>query len=485
MKYIPSAWGREFASLDVDEALGGGSAGPGKSLALLMDPMEQVVTEHQRCVKGEVDWGRSIGWAIHLRREFPRLEQTIHRSKLLFPQLDPGCSYDASIHKWRMSSGYQISFGHLKDTDSFLNYRSSEFTHLGIDEVGEIDNKDVYDELVLRVRTTDPVLRTMLKVRCTSNPVGNWVRDYFVQPAVEGRKIIRKSIKLSDGTMAERTRMFLPALLSDNPDPEFRRQYETSLRDRPAHIRAALLEGQWFIVPGAYFAPQWDPSRVVIDPFKIPAGWKRGRALDWGFQSEAVVLWFAVSPDGEIIVYREMTFNGPKAKEKLDAFHVAHRIRDAEIAAGQGEWNRIRDGSRLMGPADHNLWSDIGQRGSITMAHDMARVGVNWQKATKGRRQAAQQVIKRLMQRGQNDRPGLMFFRGCRRCIETIPMLPTDKEDCEVPEKCNYDHWYDAVSYICAANPLPSGHEDAQRDDDDDYDDNAPKPVNRGKYGYG
>ena len=481
MKYVASPWGNEFHSLAVDEALGGGSAGPGKSLALLMDPAPQIVVEHERCKTGEVEWGRSQGWALHLRREFPRLEQTIHRSKLLFPQLDASATYDTGTKKWTFSSGYKLQFGHLSEKDSFLNYRSNEYTWLGIDEVGEVESKDTYDELVLRVRTTDPVLATMLKVRCTSNPCANWVRDYFVDPAPEGRKVIGKKIHLSDGTDTTRTRLFLPARLSDNPDVGFRRQYEASLRDRPRHIQASLLLGQWYVIAGAFFADCWDDTRVVIKPFKIPSGWKRFRSGDWGFKNYCVILWWAVSPEGEMICYRELTLNGAKAKEKLDAYGVAQRIKDTELT--HGEWNRLRDCARLTGPMDTQLWEERGHRGP-TMAHDMARAGVFWQKATKGRKQAAMQVVKRLMQRGYDDRPGLMFFENCKNCIATIPALKTDETDDEVPAKGGPDHHYDAVSYACASNPLPSGREDRLGgDDDDDYE--VPRRQDRGMYGYG
>ena len=291
MNYLPSSWGREFHSLDVDEALGGGSAGPGKSLVLLMDPMEQVLVEHERCKRGEIPWGHSSGWAMHLRREMPRLEQTIHRSKLLFPSMDSGIKWDEQKHMWRFSSGYKFQFGHLKDNDSFLNYRSAEFTHLGVDEIGEIEQKDIWDELVTRVRSTDPVLSRMLKARCMSNPCAGWVREYFVDPAQEGRAIIQKRLILADGSEAVRRRLFLPALLSDNPDAGFRRQYEINLRDKPAHIRRALLEGDWYIIPGAFFSDDWDTGRVVIKPFLIPKGWKRFRSGDWGFKQECVIHW--------------------------------------------------------------------------------------------------------------------------------------------------------------------------------------------------
>lgn len=481
MNYVASKWGREFHGLTVDEALGGGTAGGGKSLALLMDPSEQIVVEHERCKRGDVRWGQSRGWALHLRREFPRLEQTIHRSQLLFPQMDPNVRWDTTKHLWTFSSGYKLQFGHLKDADSFLNYRSNEYTHLGIDEVGEIERKDYYDELVLRVRTADPVLGKMLKVRCTSNPFPNWVRDYFVDPAPDGRALIRKRIRMGDGSEVVRTRMFLPARLSDNPDPAFRAQYEANLRDKPAHIRAALFDGNWYVVAGAFFSEDFDPSRVVIKPFRIPSDWRRFRSGDWGYKQHCVILWWAVTPDGELICYRERTFNGPKAREMLDAEGVAQRIKEIESEAG--EWNKLKDCSRLTGPMDTQLWEERGHRGP-TMADDMSRVGVYWVKATKGRKQAAQQVVRRLKQRGYNDRPGLMFFERCTNCIRTIPALGTDEADLEVPKKGGPDHWYDAVSYACASNPLPSSSDGAPPDDEEiEYD---ASPANRGtSFGYG
>ena len=479
--YIPSPWQTEFHANRADEMLGGGSAGPGKSMALLMDANEQIVVEHARCAAGEVSWGKSTGWALHLRREFPRLEQTIHRSHRLFRTLDPGAKYDGGSHKWTFSSGYQYQFGHLKEADSFLNYRSNEYSWLGIDELGEIETKDPYDELVLRVRSADRVLSKMLKVRATSNPWGNWVRDYFVDPAPQGRKVIRRKVRMEDGTSEERTRMFLPARLSDNPDAEFRRQYELNLQTKAPHIRAALLLGDWYVVAGSFFADIFDLARVVIKPFKIPSGWRRMRSGDWGWTQETAIHWWAVSPDNEMICYRERTFNGPKAREKLDAYGVAMRIKEIEMDAG--EWDRLRNRSRITGPMDHNLWSETGHRG-MTMAHDMSRAGVNWTKASKGRRQCAQQVVKRLMMKGYNDRPALLFFEDCTKAISTIPALPTDdspEANGESPKKCPYDHWYDSVSYACAANPLPSGNEDLQQNYDDDFEE---RPKARAFRGY-
>ncbi len=480
MIYAPSPWGKEFHALKTHEGFGGGSAGPGKSLVLLRDPDEQIVVEHARCVAGDIHWGHSSGWALHVRREFPRLEQTIHRSKLMFPQLDPGAKYDEQRHMWRFSSGYKFQFGHLKDNDSYLNYRSNEYTHLGIDEIGEIEHKDVYDELSLRVRSVDPVLQRMLKVRSMSNPFPNWVRDYFVDPAPHGRVILVKKIHMEDGSIEERTRIFLPARLRDNPDAIFRRQYEASLRDRPAHIRASLLNGDWYVVAGAFFSEEWDPDRCVVKPFRIPAGWRKFRSGDWGYKEECVILWWAVDPEGNMICYRELTLNGRKAKKRYDAIDVADKIKEVEIKAG--EWNVTRNCSRLNGWMDTQLWEERGHRGP-TMADDMAARGVYWQKATKGRAQAAQQFIKRLNERGVNGEPGIMFFENVRGCITTIPAIGTDQAEPEKPAEGGPDHWWAAVSYAVSANPLPTDEKSIHVVDDDWPDE--PRPSDWGEYGYG
>jgi len=481
--YSPSPWGAEFHALDQDEAMGGGSAGPGKSLVLLHDADDQIVVEHARCEAKEIPWGQSTGWAIHFRRELPRLQQTMHRARLAFPAMDPNVKWHEQTHTWTFSSGYKYQFGHLKDNDSFLNYRSAEYTWLGIDEIGEIESKDVYDELVLRVRSTDPVLSRMRKVRSMTNPCSGWVRELFVDRDPDGRKVYRRKIMLEDGTAEYRSRIFLPAKLSDNPNAEFRRQYEANLRDKPTHIKAALLDGNWYVIPGAFFADDFDTARVVIKPFKIPADWKRFRSGDWGYKQPTVILWWAVSPEGELICYRERTYNGPKARTLMYADEVAEAIKEIEIEAG--EWNRMRNCSRLSGVMDCQLWEERGRRGPC-MADDMAKVGVHWSRATKGRRMAAMQLVRRLKQRGYMDRPGIMFFEGCQNCIRTIPALGTDNSqeaNGEVPLKGPMDHWYDAVSYACAANMMPANDNEPSSDADDDEGEGG--GGNRGRYGYG
>lgn len=479
MKYDPTPVQKEFHALSCDEALFGGSAGSGKSLVLLMDILPQVMVEHNRCKTGELKWGRSTGVAIHFRRELPRLEETIARAKAVYYDIDPSApGWNENSHTFTFSSGYKAKFAHMKDSDSYLNYRSSQFTYLAFDEVIEFEENQ-YLEMVSRVRSTDPVLIKMLKVRAATNPAPGWVRKYFIEPAPNGRTLLSKKIDLDDGSSTERTRIFIPARLSDNPNPEYRRQYEANLKDKPPHIVQSLLYGDWFVVAGAFFANEWCQEKHVIKPFKIPREWKRFRSGDWGYKSPCVILWWAVSPENEMICYRERTF-----REKT-AMEVAERIKIIEEDAG--EWDTRKNCSKLTGPMDTQLWENRGNSGP-TMASDMASVGVYWSKADKtSRARNAQNLMSRLKRRGQYERPAVMFFDTCKGCITTIPALSTDKADLEVPEKGGQDHWYDACSYACSSCILPVEESESFLDDDEDEVEQDELSLRRrlGQYGYG
>lgn len=478
--YRPAPVQTEFHLCTANEILLGGAAGPGKSLALLMDPIQtQLIEEHRRWQRGEIT--SSVGWAIHFRREFPRLEQTIERSHRLFRAIDPGAHWERDNHRWTFSCGYKIQFGHVKDDQDRINYQSNEYTHIAWDELCEF-SKEVYEFVNTRLRTSDPVLQTKLRIVAATNPGGNWVRDYFVEPAREGRALLTKTIVLDDGSEVERTRVFIPATLKDNPDPAFRRRYEMELQDKPPHIRRALLYGDWYVLPGAFFADEFEECHRV-KPFTIPSGWKRFRSMDWGYKSPCVVLWWAVDTDNNLICYRELNFS------RLDAGEAARKIRDVEKA--HDEWDDRRDCSRLSGPADTQIWE---QRGTIgpTIAETMMNEGVYWEKCTKNRHASVQQFLKRLKDRsGEQKAPAIRFFNTCRNTLRTIPAIGTDDNDPELPEDGGDDHWLDTVLYACMYRTSAAKQDTLPHSLQwyDDLSEARTKRVERqrkgGRYGYG
>jgi len=65
--YQPSEWQQRYHDTvrqGIDEVLGAGSAGPGKTLCLTMDIMDQVAVEHERCTDPNhaypLIWGTSM-----------------------------------------------------------------------------------------------------------------------------------------------------------------------------------------------------------------------------------------------------------------------------------------------------------------------------------------------------------------------------------------------------------------------------------------
>lgn len=479
--YTPSKVQQEFHLCSAREVLFAGSAGPGKTIALCMDPIQtQLHIENQRVISGEIE--RSTGWAIHFRREYPMLAQTIDKCRQWYPKIDPGVRYESDAHTFHFSCGYKIQFAHMAKPSDWRNYDSSSYSHVAFDELCQFE-KEQYMYLVSRCRSSDPVLRKLLRVRSATNPDPGWTRAYFVDPAPQGRKFIRNVMKLDDGTEEVRYRVYIPALLRDNPDPEFVRDYEATLRGMPTHVMKARLYGDWYVISGAFFAEEWKPDHHVVAPFEIPSGWTKFRSMDWGYKSWCVVLWWAVDPEGNMVCYRERSY------QLKDADEVAFRIREIETAAG--EWDEKRDCSRLTGPADTQIWE---QRGTIgpTISETFDHYGVYWEKCTKNRAAAAAQLVRRLRDippPNTGSRPGISWFHSCDQSLKTIPALPTDPNDIEVPQKGGDDHWLDATFYAVmhrAAIPKHDEQEPRRRRDDDELEQARQKRAARaGKLGYG
>jgi len=247
--------GEEYHALKVYEALGAGSAGPGKSTVLRAEPLEQIYIEHARCANRDhphhMAWGDSIGWALYMRRTRPRLEQTISFNAETLQGGRSECGVEREKGYFHVQDRIQSPVRCVHGPGRLDAVHVSEFTLILFDELVEFW-KSSTSRSTGRLRTTDPVLKHMLKVRSMSNPVQKaetgvasrdpyWVRKRFVDPAPEGRKILKRKIIMGDGSVEYKTRIYLPATLYDNPDPVFVRQYEATLRDKPIHIQKALL----------------------------------------------------------------------------------------------------------------------------------------------------------------------------------------------------------------------------------------------------
>jgi hypothetical protein len=270
----------------------------------------------------------------------------------------------------------------------------------------------------------------------------------FIDPAPYGRQFDATDIESgnvlsypkghSKAGQALFKRRFIPARLSDNPYLSAQGDYEAMLLSLPEHQRKQLLEGDWDIKEGAAFT-EFDRNIHVVEPFSIPRNWVKFRACDYGYGSYSGVLWFAVSPDEQIIVYRELYCS------KVLATDLADMILDAEAD----------DGNIKYGVLDSSLWHKRGDTGP-SLAEQMIMKGCRFRPSdrSKGSRVSGKNEIHRRLQVDEfTEAPRLVFFNTCTHMVSQLPALPLDKKNPEDVDTRAEDHLYDALRYGIMSRP--------------------------------
>jgi hypothetical protein len=286
--------------------------------------------------------------------------------------------------------------------------------------------------------------------RATTNPGGAghfWVKKTFIDPAPPNSSFwatdpdSEEVITFPKGHSREGEplfqRRFIPATLFDNPYLAEDGMYEANLLSMPEHQRRQLLEGDWSINEGAAF-PEFSYKAHVIEPFEIPASWPRFRAADYGYGSKTGVLWFAISPSEQLIVYRELYCS------KVTAVDLAGMILEAEAG------DKIR-----YGVLDSSLWHNRGDTGP-SLAEQMIMRGCRWRPSdrSRGSRVAGKNELHRRLQVDEfTGEPRLVFFNTCTNVIAQLPSIPLDKNNPEDVDTNAEDHLYDALRYGIMTRP--------------------------------
>jgi len=428
----------DFLSASEQEVLYGGAAGGGKSFAMLADPVRY--------------FNNPLSSKLLVRRSTEELRELISVSKQLYPRAIPGIKFMERDKTWVAPSGATLWLSYLDRDDDVQRYQGQAFNWIGFDELTQWPSPYPWNYMRSRLRTTKNSGLDLYQ-RATTNPGGaghQWVKKTFVDPAPNNT-----SFDATDPETGERIswpkghtkegqplfkRRFIPATLFDNPYLADDGLYEANLLSLPEHQRKQLLEGNWDINEGAAF-PEWNKNIHVIEPFDIPRSWVRFRACDYGYGSYTGVLWIAVAPDEQLIVYREMYCS------KIIATDLADMILEAE-----GE-EKIR-----YGVLDSSLWHNRGDTGP-SLAEQMIMKGCRWRPAdrSKGSRVSGKNEIHRRLQVDDfTEEPRIVFFNTCSNSISQIPAIPLDKNNPEDVDTHSEDHLYDALRYGVMTRPRSS-----------------------------
>ncbi len=425
----------EFLASIEREVLYGGSAGGGKSYAMLADPLRYIM--HPQFS------------GLLVRHTTEELRELVWKSQELYPKVIPNIKWSERKMQWVAPSGGRLWFSYLDREEDVLRYQGLAFSWIGFDELTQWSTPFAWNYLRSRLRTASPDLPIFM--RATTNPGGighQWVKKMFIDPSPYNRSFWATDIETGENLSYPKghskegqplfKRRFIPARLFDNPYLAESGEYETMLLSLPEHQRKQLLEGDWDVNEGAAFS-EFNRDIHVVDPFSIPKTWKRFRACDYGYGSYSGILWFAISPSDQLVVYRELYV------KKVLATDLADMILDLEQ----------EDGTILYGVLDSSLWHKRGDPGP-SLAEQMIMRGCRWRPSdrSKGSRVSGKNEIHRRLQVDDfTEEPRLVFFNTCTNVIAQLPALPLDKKNPEDVDTNAEDHLYDALRYGVMTRP--------------------------------
>lgn len=428
----------EFLASPEREVLYGGSAGGGKSYAILADALRDLAHPEFR--------------GLILRRTTEELRELVQKSQELYPKALPGIKWSERKMEWKSPAGGTLWMSFLERDQDVTRYQGQAFNYIAFDELTQWPTPYAWNYMRSRLRTASPDLK--LYMRATTNPGGvghNWVKKMFIDPAPWGQGFWATDIETGEtlrwpkghsrGGQPLFKRRFIPARLSDNPYLYESGDYEANLLSLPEAERRRLLEGDWDLIEGNAF-PEWNRKIHVIEPFEIPYNWRRFRACDFGYGSFSAVVWFAVTPEEQLIVYREMYVT------KVLAPDLADMILDAEAD----------DGPITYGVLDSSCWHNRGNPGP-SIAESMIVRGCRWRPSdrSKGARVAGKNEVHRRLQVDEyTGEPRLVVFSDCVHTIAQLPVIPLDRNNPEDVDTKSEDHIYDAIRYGVMSRPRSS-----------------------------
>jgi hypothetical protein len=427
----------DFLASTAKRVLFGGALGPGKTDALMVDPLRDI--KHPRFQ------------ALFLRRTYAELGECMERAHRLYPGF--GMKWEHDGRKWRLPGGGFIEYGHCEHAPDWRRYLTKEYQRIYFDQL-ETFPKDAIENIWSRCRTTIPELPA--QVKCTANPGGEshlfikqkWADRCPVKKRGEQR--YEKQFDLywqpmeSGGTFRDEfniTWEFHPAIVFDNPvlvknDPD----YVWTLLSYDQQKRDAWLWGKWDIPMGQFFK-EFNPRVHTNHKLrKWPFTWRGLISIDWatsGVFFATVMLVDNVTAD--VWVVKEFwcedestQYKASKTKWLLDRYpqvevlvvprDMSKEIKDRDIDYKETMLKRFLD---YLGVSITIAQADMKRYSRVTR-WDVMRDALNWKV-----------------------RPPWLRFIGedCPKLCETIPAMVHLETNIDDINPLLFDHGCDSLAY--------------------------------------
>lgn len=344
---------------------------------------------------------------------------------------------------WQLVEPLGNGFITPRNLDKPEKYDSVEYGMIGVDELTK-NPPEVFDELRKRLRWGGPNRFPddfVFPFVGGSNPGGighGWVKALWIDP----QSPTDYPAELQE--FAHHFK-FIQALAQDNHyNPK---SYFSDLLSLPEQMRKAYAYGDWDAFLGQYFG-EWRKAIHVCPKFHIPHYWTRFTAEDWGYAKPWCRLWFAVSPEGQVIAYRE----------QYETQKLPEWMAEKGKHYSQGETIKYKLG-------DPAMWDEVGKAygmNGVPIAQQLSDHGWNLLKANNERIAGWQQV--RAFLQWQKDKDGKLIrppmfqvMEGtCPNLIKFLPSMVFDKLKPEDLDTDAEDHAPDTLRYGLMSRPKPT-----------------------------
>lgn len=392
-----------------------------------------------------------------VRREYPELEQTVilPMRQMIPPEI---ASYNGSMHMFFFVNGSTIKFGHYGAGDD-LEYQGQEYDWIFVDEATQFTEAQ-FRTLGACLRGATRIPRRMY-LTCNPGGIGHmWVKRLFIE------RDYRAGEKPADYTFIPATVEDNPQLLASSPD------YVQMLDLLPEDVRRAWRYGDWDALAGTFF-PEFRRETHVIPSFRrIPAEWRKYRAIDYGLDMFAC-LWIAQDFDGRSYVYREVQQPGlivsAAAKLMLDLTPAWEQI-ECTIAPPD-MWNRQKDSGKSMAElyAENGVGllraSNNRVQGWMALKEMLKPMGApaRTQRSGSCGERRSKGAVRGLASGGgersglcDDDKPGLLVAEDCAGLIRNLPAVQHDtKNPSDVStEPHELSHIVDSIRYYAVTRTL-------------------------------
>lgn len=195
-----------------------------------------------------------------------------------------GCVHVSSKNRFEYPNGSLLAYGGMADDEQKEQIRS-------IGQAGGVDvawleeanrfSEDDFNEVLARLRGNAAPWRQVLLTTNPDSPI-HWIKRRLI----DGQEAKVYYSKAADNTY--------------NPD-----DYQATLAALTGVTHRRLVEGLWVQAEGVVYEG-FDDELHHIDPFPIPAHWRRFRSIDFGYTNPFVCQWWAADNDGRLYLYREL-----------------------------------------------------------------------------------------------------------------------------------------------------------------------------------